>query len=77
MVYSAALEIFQRFISELLQGLKKARAYFDDIFIGGTTEQELYENTKKVLELLQNRNILLNINKCIYNKTEISYLGII
>ena len=74
---SAASGIFQRFISELLQGVIKARTYFDDILIGGATEQELYENTKKVLELLQNRNILLNINKCIYNKTEIFYLGII
>ena len=62
---SAAPAIFQKFISELLQGVTKARAYFDDILIGGATEQELYENTKKVLELLQNRNILLNINKCL------------
>ena len=74
---SSAPGIFQRFINELLMGLPKVRGYFDDILIGGSTQNELNINVRKVLSILQSRNVSLNESKCIFNQKEVPYLGFV
>lgn len=70
-----APEIFQKTIHKILLGLKGTFNYLDDIIIFGKTKEELEGNRDKVLERLQNHEIMLNKEKCIMEAESLNFLG--
>ena len=51
--------------------------YMDDIFIFTSDKTTLTENTRKVLQWLQDNNVFLKPTKCEFYKTKVVYLGMI
>ena len=71
---SSAPEIFQRTMSEILDGLEGTICHMDDILIFGTTAKEHDERVRAVLRRLQKAGITLN-SKCEFSKKKIKFLG--
>ena len=51
--------------------------YMDDIFLFAPDEITLAENTKRVLQQLQENDLFLKPTKCEFNKTKVEYLGMV
>ena len=51
--------------------------YIDDIFLFAKTKESLENNTKRVLQRLQENDLFLKPNKCEFCKTRIEWLGMI
>lgn len=72
---STAPGIFQRTMETLLKGIPRTLAFFDDILISGTSDDDFLSNLHTVLKTLQNAGIRLNKEKCQWCLDEITYLG--
>ena len=68
---------FQKFINQALSGLldRICLAYLDDILIFGRTFSEHKENLRKVLKRLKSKGVKLRVEKCVFVKPEVRYLG--
>lgn len=62
-------------MEQVLAGCDGCLNYIDDIIIYGETREQLKERTEKVLEKLNEYNVELNMDKCIYEATELIFLG--
>ena len=51
--------------------------YMDDILIHSNNQGLHTEQTRKVLECLQKHKLFLKLEKCLFNKAEVEYLGMI
>jgi len=51
--------------------------YMDDIFIFTNDHSKMEEYTKKILQKLHDNNLFLNLDKCVFDITEVEYLGLI
>ena len=71
---SSAPEVFQRTMTEMLEGLDGIVCHMDDILIHGKDVQEHDSRVRKTLERLSKAGITLN-NKCEFSKTEMKFLG--
>ncbi|KAL0901247.1 hypothetical protein ABMA27_006539 [Loxostege sticticalis] len=69
--------VFQRMVHSLLNKHKVpgVLAYMDDIVIGSKSIDEGMEKLQRVLDMLREANLTLNIKKCHFFKTTIEYLG--
>ncbi|XP_058456358.1 uncharacterized protein LOC131433780 [Malaya genurostris] len=72
---NCAPEIFQREMCRILEGIDNVIVYIDDILIFADTLEALRSTTEKVLKVLRNNNLSLNVAKCEYEKTYIKFLG--
>ena len=72
---SIAPEIFQRKMTELLEGLPGVVCYLDDIVITGATREEHDQNLDKVLNAIRLAGLKLNKEKCVFGQSEIEFLG--
>lgn len=72
---SSAPEIFQRIIQTILAGLKGVIVYIDDIIVVSTSSTEHDQRLKEVLQRLSKSDILLNVAKCEFKRTKLSFLG--
>ena len=70
-----AAQTFQRFIDDILKDLDFCFAYIDDILIYSKSPEEHEQHLRTVFAPLQNYGILLNISKCVFHVSEISFLG--
>ena len=61
---SCASEVFQRKISELLEGLEGIVIYQDDILVHGSSISEHDQRLTQVMNRLKETGILLNMSKC-------------
>ena len=68
-------EVFHRTVSQIIEGLEGARNFIDDIIVWGTTLQEHNSRLESVLQRLRGANMRLNLDKCVFQQTEITYLG--
>ena len=66
---------FNRILGQLLNGLPKVEAYFDDIICHGSDIEECTRNLIACLERLRENDLHLNRAKCSFFKESISYLG--
>jgi len=51
--------------------------YIDDILIFTNNHSKMEEYTKRVLQKLHDNDLFLNLNKCVFDVTEVEYLGLI
>ena len=72
---SSAPGIFQKVIESLLQGIKGAVVYLDDILISGNTEAEHLKTLDKVLKRLSEVGLKVKQEKCMFLQTSVKYLG--
>ena len=68
---------FQRYICRALTGLldRVCLAYLDDILVYGKTFEEHKANLQKVFTRLRSKGIKLRVDKCVFVKPEVRYLG--
>lgn len=72
---SCAPEIFQKTMESILAGLEGVIVYLDDIVVFGSTQEEHDKRLQALLKRLQEYNVLLNKEKCIFGAVEIEFLG--
>ena len=72
---SSAPELFQRKMSEILEGIPGVLCFIDDVLCMGETEEEMEQRLKLVLERLEEEGVTLNKDKCEFNKKSIKFLG--
>jgi transposase InsO family protein len=72
-----APSIFQRFITEVINGIEGSVAYVDDILIGGRTKAELSERESAVRDRLALHNLRVNESKCQLARSRVRFLGFI
>lgn len=70
-----AASIFQSVIDKILEGLRQAQAYIDDILIWGKSLRDLYARILEVLARLAEFNVKLNLGKCQWFVDKVTYLG--
>ncbi|XP_064637067.1 uncharacterized protein K02A2.6-like [Lineus longissimus] len=68
-------EIFQKRLTQALEGLEGVEIIFDDITIWGTTAEEHDERMRKFLKRCDELGIALNLEKCTFSLEEISLVG--
>jgi hypothetical protein len=68
---------FQRLMDLVLVGLNFtcALVYLDDIIIFSRTPRQHIENTRSVLQALDDAGLVCNLNKCLFCAIELTYLG--
>ncbi|KAL1447864.1 hypothetical protein WDU94_005577 [Cyamophila willieti] len=66
---------FNRILSQILNGLEKVEAYFDDIVIHGKTIEECTANLLACLQRLSDNDLHVNKSKCAFFVEKIDYLG--
>lgn len=66
---------FNRILSQILKGVPKTEAYFDDIIIHGSTLEECTSNLQLCLQRLSDYNLHLNKQKCSFFTQSVEYLG--
>jgi hypothetical protein len=74
---SATPELFQKILEQILIKCEGPFNYIDDIILFAQTKEILKKRLENVLETLQSYNIILNKNKCIYEATELEFLGLV
>ena len=72
---SAAPDIYQHTIQQVLQGLPGVKNISDDLIVFGKDQMEHDRNLHQVLTRLQERQLTLNSDKCKFNVPEITFFG--
>ena len=69
--------VFQRFINQVLTGLrdKVCVAYLDDILVYGKSFEAQLHNLRLVLRKLKAHGVKLRADKCLLFREEVRYLG--
>lgn len=67
--------IFQRTIDQVLAGVPNCVAYLDDILVTGKDEVEHLKTLDLVLSKLADFGLRCNMDKCVFYKDEVLYLG--
>lgn len=67
--------IWQRFMSQLLEGIPGVSVFFDDIKVHGSTINEHMERLRAVFQKLLDANLRINKEKSQFCKSSIRYLG--
>ncbi|XP_055589748.1 uncharacterized protein K02A2.6-like [Uranotaenia lowii] len=72
---NCAPEIFQRVMTQIVNGIDGVIVYIDDIVVTGRTRQEHDTRLRQVLKVIRQNNALLNEKKCSFGVDEIDILG--
>ena len=72
---SSAPEIYQHVIQQVLQGCRGVRNISDDIIVFGKTRDEHDQNLETVLQRLQQSNLTLNQEKCLFGVNKLTFFG--
>jgi len=70
-----ACSIFQQVIEKVLQGLKGAKNFLDDIIVTGVDDEDHLNNLREVFKILRDAGFKLNANKCCFFQKQVNYLG--
>jgi hypothetical protein len=65
---------FQRLMEGVLRNLQNIIVYIDDLLIHSDTHEWHLQTLKQVLQRLQQNHLMINLEKCIFGKKEVSYL---
>lgn len=72
---SCAPEMFQKILERILAGLAGCFNMADDIIIVGKTAEEHDQRLQNVMKRLEEYDIVLNRDKCVFRATQIKFLG--
>ena len=72
---SCALELFQRRMNQIFEGLEGFVCLMDDVLVFGTDQEEHDRHLKAVLQRLERAGATLNRDKCEFSKDSIKFLG--
>lgn len=70
---SCAPEIFQKVIERMLLGCEGVINFIDDILIYGEDLVEHDIRLRKVINVLEENNVILSKDKCIFGKREVNF----
>lgn len=70
-----AAQTMQRLLNEVLQGLDFVFGYLDDILVASSTEEQHLQHIRTVLERLSDHGLIINIEKCVFGKSSLEFLG--
>jgi len=70
-----AAQTFQRIIDGITADLPFVYAYIDDLLICSRTEAEHIEHVKTLIRRLKQNGLVMNLGKCEFLKTNITFLG--
>ena len=62
-------------VAEILEGIEGVQNAQDDIIVWGKTKTEHDNRLRNVLRRIRDYGIKLNKDKCIFNVSEVTYLG--
>ena len=68
-------EIFSKKMDHVIEGLKGVVRSMDNFLVFGNTENEYNENLVALLSRLAEHGVTLNLEKCLFNQTEVEHLG--
>ena len=72
---SSGPELFQREMSRILEGLEGVVCLMDDVVIFGRSQDEHDKRLRTALDALVLSGITLNRAKCVFNKSQIEFIG--
>ena len=72
---TSAPEIFQLQMTELLRGLDGVVVFMDDILVYGCDMKDHDECLNKVMKVLNDKGLKLNMSKCKFRQDKITFLG--
>ena len=72
---SSALELFQKRMNSILEGLVGVVCMMDDVLIFGRDQKQHDERLHAVFKRLKQAKVTLNGAKCQFNKTSVKFLG--
>ena len=72
---ASAPELFQKHMSQILEGMDGCVCLSDDVLIYGKTKEEHDQRLKAVLEKLKEKEVTLNPQKCEFEKQSLKFLG--
>lgn len=72
---TCAPEIFQKTMEKIFAGIDGVMFYIDDIIIYAKDVEEHDKRLANVMKRINDYNILLNTDKCIYKVSELEFLG--
>lgn len=71
-----APRIFQRLLNKILRPARKfAAVYLDDVLLYGQNIEEALNNLRDALNIFRSEGLTLNLKKCSFLMTSITYLG--
>lgn len=68
---------FQRLMEQTMRGIKNCIVYIDDLLVHSSTHEDHLNELDKVLTRLENHNLKINLEKCIFGNTSVNYLGFV
>jgi hypothetical protein len=68
---------FQRMMEHILQKIKNVIVYIDDVLIHSKSHDEMLIQLALTFERLQRHGMKVNLEKCYFGNTEVSYLGFV
>lgn len=72
---SSAPGIFQSVMETILAGLPKTECYLDDVLVHGSTLEDCHQGVLNVLSRLQEYNVKVNNEKCLFYQESVEFLG--
>lgn len=72
---ASAPAIWQRAIDQVLQSVPFTQCLLDDIIVSGRSDDEHLKNLDSVLQRLSTYNLKVNLDKCEFFQSKISYCG--
>ena len=72
---ASRLALWQRTMDSILTNLHGVCCFVDDILVAAKTEKEHLNRLKAVFKRLQENDVLIKPEKCVFMTKEISYLG--
>ena len=73
----SAPEVYQKRMSQILEGLEGVLCLIDDVLVFANTEEQHSARLQATLRRIQIAGVTLNLDKCLFNQSEIKFLGYI
>ena len=66
---------WQKFLDKCLSGISDIYTYLDDILISSKDEESHIATIHEIFKRLEENGLSLALNKCVFGKSEVDYLG--
>jgi hypothetical protein len=68
---------FQRMMELIMDKIKNVIVYIDDVLVHSRTHDQMLDSLESVFQRLQKYGMKINLDKCFFGNTEVSYLGFV